>query len=86
MEIGISVVAADARANRFVVDDVAVGVGAAIARIFAKSIDASFGWFAIVVAGAFELDERFGGFASAAAAADVSAGADTDHGAYRMRW
>lgn len=83
--IRISVVSQRARAYRFVIDDIANGTGSARAGIPAHRVDAGSLRRTVVVSGAFDLEDRLGGLAGTAAAADVSAGAHAHHGAYRVR-
>ena len=77
--IWVAVVASEARADRFVVDDVANGVGTAGTRVPADGINAGpLDW---TVAVGLALDSRDGrdDLAGAAAAADVAARTDADH-------
>lgn len=65
------------------IDDVAIGVRSAGARVFAEGIDAGLRWLAVAVAGALQLDKWNRGLAGTASAADVAAWTDANHRANR---
>lgn len=67
------------------IDDIANRVGPARARVPADRVHAGPFRGTVVVLGTLDLQDRRGGLAGTAAAADVSAGAHAHHGAYRMR-
>lgn len=83
--IRISVVSQRARTYRFVIDDIANGVGSARARIPAHRVDAGSLRWTVVVLGTLDLKDRLGSLTGTAAAADVSAGTHANHGTYRIR-
>lgn len=62
------------------VDDVADGIAATSARVFADSVYASFVRSALAVSGATDLDDGCCGLTSSASAADISWRTDADHG------
>lgn len=67
------------------IDDIANGVRSTGAGVPADGVDArSFGR-AVVVLGALDLEDRLGGAARTAAAADVAARTHAYHGAHRLR-
>lgn len=67
------------------IDDVADGVGSAGARVSADRVHAGAFWGAVVILGTLDLEDRLGGAAGTAAAADVAARAHAHHGANRAR-
>lgn len=85
-KVRIAIVAQNARADGFMVDDVADGVWTAGARIFAHRVHAGLLQRTIAVLSALDRQDRLGRTTGSAAAADVTARADADHRANGERW
>jgi len=85
-DIRIPVVSQRARTYRLVIDNIADSVRATGARVPADRVHARSLRRTVVVPGALDLENRLGGTAGTATAADVTAGTHADHGAHWMRW